>query len=348
MIRCDCAVCRSSDPRDKRTRASIYLQTPECAIVVDTGTDFRTQCLRENIWQVDAVIMTHAHTDHVMGFDDLRRFAAPRGGQMPVYASAETMADLERVYEFAFKTPNPSPGYLKPEPHIISGAFSLGETTITPLPVPHGSSETYGYLFSRQDTRLLAYLSDCSAVPNEIARQDRGRAIARDRRPAPQTASDPPQRCSGPRSGAAGAAGPNTLHPYLSRAAAERRERVAPEYRPRLRRVENRSPRMRRLLFASWSPLVRQRGPRRIHPGRSRASHDRDLQPRRARLRGPGPVLRASPPHSRRSPRRARVLDRGGNQPPGIRRDDRGTAPEDFCRAQMVDAAHRCRQPPRR
>ena len=174
MIRCNCPVCHSTDPRDNRTRASIYLETPEGAYVVDTGTDFRIQCLRENIWQVDAAIMTHAHTDHVMGFDDLRRFAAPRGGRMPVYASAETMANLERVYEFAFKTPSPWPGYLKPEPHIISGPFSLGETHITPLPVPHGSSETYGYLFARDGRRLLAYLSDCSAVPDDIARQIEG------------------------------------------------------------------------------------------------------------------------------------------------------------------------------
>ncbi len=170
MIRCDCAVCRSSDPRDNRTRASIYLETPEGSYVVDTGTDFRTQCLREDIWQVDAVIMTHSHTDHVMGFDDLRRYAAPRGGIMPVYASAETMADLERVYEFAFKNPNPWPGYLKPEPHIVDGPFSLGATRVTPLPVPHGRSVTYGYLFEREGVKLLAYLSDCSAVPDEIAR----------------------------------------------------------------------------------------------------------------------------------------------------------------------------------
>jgi phosphoribosyl 1,2-cyclic phosphate phosphodiesterase len=61
MIRCACAVCRSTDPRDNRTRASIYVKTPECAIVVDTGTDFRTQCLRENIWEVDVAIMTHSH-----------------------------------------------------------------------------------------------------------------------------------------------------------------------------------------------------------------------------------------------------------------------------------------------
>src|SRR5262245_41433466 len=171
MIRCDCAVCRSPDPRDNRTRASIFLETPEGNYVVDTGTDFRTQCLRENIWQVDAVIMTHAHTDHVMGFDDLRRFAAARGGRMPVYASVETMADLERVYEFAFKTAKPPPGYLKPEPHIICGPFSLGKTLVTPLPVPHGESETYGYLFARGGRRLLAYLSDCSVVPDDIARK---------------------------------------------------------------------------------------------------------------------------------------------------------------------------------
>jgi phosphoribosyl 1,2-cyclic phosphate phosphodiesterase len=171
MIRCDCAVCRSTDPRDQRTRASIYLETPECSFVVDTGTDFRTQCLRENIWQVDAAIFTHSHTDHMMGFDDLRRFAAPRGGRMPVYASAETMADLERVYEFAFKNSNPWPGYLKPEPHIICGRFSLGKTAIVPLPVPHGRSETNGYLFLRDGVKLAAYLSDCSAVPDEIAQK---------------------------------------------------------------------------------------------------------------------------------------------------------------------------------
>ena len=182
MIRCDCPVCRSNDPRDNRTRASIYLETPECSFVVDTGTDFRTQCLRENIWQVDAVLFTHSHTDHMMGFDDLRRFAAPRGGRMPVYASAETMADLKRVYEFAFEAVSPWPGYLKPEPHIVmrrtrgscADPFSLGETTITPLPVPHGGSQTYGYLFAREGVKLVAYLSDCSAVPDEIARQIAG------------------------------------------------------------------------------------------------------------------------------------------------------------------------------
>jgi phosphoribosyl 1,2-cyclic phosphate phosphodiesterase len=118
--------------------------------------------------------MTQSHTDHVMGFDDLRRFAAPRRGRIPIYASVETMADLERVFAFAFQATNPFPGYLKPEPHIVCGSFSLGKTNLTPLPVPHGSFETYGYLFSREGVKLVAYLSDCSAVPDEIARRIAG------------------------------------------------------------------------------------------------------------------------------------------------------------------------------
>lgn len=167
MIGCDCEVCRSSDPRDNRLRSSIYVETPECAFVVDTGTDFRTQALRENIRRVDAVIFTHSHTDHIMGFDDLRRFAYERGF-MPVYASAETMRDLQRVFQFAFEGLNPFPGYLKPDPHIVDGTFSLGATEITPLPVPHGNYTVNGYLFSRGKKKLAAYLSDCSEVPPNI------------------------------------------------------------------------------------------------------------------------------------------------------------------------------------
>jgi phosphoribosyl 1,2-cyclic phosphate phosphodiesterase len=167
MIGCDCEVCRSPDPRDQRLRSSIYLETPECAWVVDTGADFRTQALRENIRKVDAVIFTHSHTDHTMGFDDLRRFSHARGS-MPVYASAETMRELERVFDFAFKGTYTFPGYLKPEPHVIDGPFKLGGTTITPLPVPHGDAVINGYLFSRDDEKLVAYLSDCSGVPNAI------------------------------------------------------------------------------------------------------------------------------------------------------------------------------------
>lgn len=168
MIGCDCEVCHSTDPRDQRLRSSIYVETPECAWVVDTGTDFRTQALRENIRRLDAVVFTHSHTDHIMGFDDLRRFSHELGS-LPVYASAETMGDLERVFEFAFNGLNRFPGYLFPVPHVVDGPFRLGETLLTPLPVPHGRSLVNGYLFSRNDEKLVAYLSDCSGVPDAVA-----------------------------------------------------------------------------------------------------------------------------------------------------------------------------------
>jgi phosphoribosyl 1,2-cyclic phosphate phosphodiesterase len=174
MIRCDCAVCTSNDPRDRRSRASIYVQTPEYAFVVDTGADFREQCLRENVRRVDAVVFTHSHTDHIMGFDDLRRFGDALPGPIPIYANAETMRDLQRAFEFAFKGLNQFPGYLRPEPKIIDRPFHLGETLVTPLPVPHGRARVNGYLFSRGGRKLAAYLSDCSAVPEEIARQIEG------------------------------------------------------------------------------------------------------------------------------------------------------------------------------
>ena len=173
MIGCDCDVCRSTDPRDKRTRSSIYVETPECAFVVDTGTDFRTQCLRENVRRIDAVVLTHSHTDHIMGFDDLRPFC-PGGAQLPVYASEATMRDLQRVFIFAFNGENRFPGYMHPRPHIVDGPFTLGATELTPLPVPHGRATVFGYLFTRRGEKLAAYLSDCKTVPDAIIERIHG------------------------------------------------------------------------------------------------------------------------------------------------------------------------------
>ncbi len=167
VIGCDCGVCTSCDPRDKRTRASIYVETPESAWLVDTGPDFRTQALRERIRRVDAVVYTHSHTDHIMGFDDLRPFCSG-GRDLPVHASAETMSDLERVFYFAFNGENRWPGYVRPLPHVIDGDFALGGTTLTPLQVLHGRAHVNGYLFTRDGAPLAAYLSDCKTVPDAV------------------------------------------------------------------------------------------------------------------------------------------------------------------------------------
>lgn len=173
MIGCDCAVCHSTDPRDRRTRASIYVATPECAWVVDTGPDFRIQALRERLHRVDAVLYTHSHTDHIMGMDDLRPFCFG-ARELPVHASPETMRDLERVFSFAFKVQHRWPGYLHPVPHAFSGPFDLGATTVTPLPIVHGRATMHGFLFTRHGVRLAAYLTDCKEAPAAVIEQITG------------------------------------------------------------------------------------------------------------------------------------------------------------------------------
>jgi phosphoribosyl 1,2-cyclic phosphate phosphodiesterase len=122
---------------------------------------------------VDAVVFTHSHTDHIMGFDDLRPFC--NGSRdLPIYASRETMDDLRRVFAFAFNGENRWPGYVRPDPQLIEGRFMLGGTEITPLPVPHGRAQVNGYLFTRGGERLVAYLSDCKAVPEPVVAQIAG------------------------------------------------------------------------------------------------------------------------------------------------------------------------------
>lgn len=166
MIGCDCAVCLSTDGRDKRLRCALWIQTPELQWVVDTGPDFRTQCLRAGVRHLDAALITHPHTDHIMGFDDLRRFTFGEDQVIPVYASAETLGALRRVYDFAFNGTNRYAGYLKPEPMEVSGPFQLGGTVITPLPVEHGRVMTTGFQFQHRGGARIAYLPDCKAIPD--------------------------------------------------------------------------------------------------------------------------------------------------------------------------------------
>lgn len=163
VVGCDCATCRSDDPHDKRLRSSVYVETPEIKILVDTGPDLRAQCLRENIREVDAVIFTHAHMDHVVGFDDLRRFSAGADATIEIYALPETMADIQRMFAFAFSGENRYPGYVKPEPHLINGVFTLADLKITPLPVQHGKVPTIGFLFEQAGRKIAAYVPDCKS-----------------------------------------------------------------------------------------------------------------------------------------------------------------------------------------
>jgi phosphoribosyl 1,2-cyclic phosphate phosphodiesterase len=167
MIRCRCEVCQSKDPRDQRLRSSIYVQTSERSWVVDTGAEFRIQAIREKIQNLDAVLYSHSHADHIMGFDDLRQFGSTHNGAIPIYAARETMQNLENTFAYAFNGRARFPGYVLPEPHLIEGPFLLGNTKIHPIRVNHGSAHVFGFLFCQDARSVAAYLSDCKTVDPE-------------------------------------------------------------------------------------------------------------------------------------------------------------------------------------
>jgi phosphoribosyl 1,2-cyclic phosphate phosphodiesterase len=162
QIGCRCATCTSPDPKNKRTRASVYIEADHnLRLLVDSGPDLRTQALREGVTHVDAVLYTHLHADHTNGIDDLKAFNAALGGVLPCFGDLETGAALRHRFAYAFAG-TPWIGLI---PHISFTAvdadpFYIRDTCIQPIPMRHGSIRATGYRIGG-----FAYLTDTSGIP---------------------------------------------------------------------------------------------------------------------------------------------------------------------------------------
>jgi phosphoribosyl 1,2-cyclic phosphate phosphodiesterase len=165
IIGCSCAVCTSTEPKNKRRRCSLYVVTEGRHLVFDTPPDFRDQVLSFGVERVDAVFLTHPHADHIFGFDDVRRFSALQDQHIPVYGSGETIRQMRRKFDYVDKGYN-----FESVPRVQfteqTGPVKIGNATVTPLPVSHGNDTINGFLVEG-DGKRLGYIPDCNAIPDE-------------------------------------------------------------------------------------------------------------------------------------------------------------------------------------
>ena len=173
-IGCDCAVCRSTDPRDRRTRPSILIelqggaaQSPFAravrSILIDTSTDLRAQALANDVRRVDAILFTHGHADHVLGLDETRRYNQMQKTAIGCYANAGTVFDLRRMFAYIFGGPRQTGGGV-PRLRLfsIAGPFTMGGVEILPVTLFHGELPVLGFRIGS-----FAYLTDCNRIPEE-------------------------------------------------------------------------------------------------------------------------------------------------------------------------------------
>lgn len=164
MIGCHCAVCTSADPRDRRTRPSAVLSYDNARVLIDTTPELRLQCVANGVDRIDAVVYTHAHADHIMGLDDVRRFNALQGTPLDVWADSPTHEVLDRCFGYAFRAARPELKVFRPHlvKRIIDGPFQIQGATWTPIPLLHGDLPVLGFRVGK-----LAYCTDVSRIPEE-------------------------------------------------------------------------------------------------------------------------------------------------------------------------------------
>lgn len=165
FIGCDCGVCRSDDPRNKRTRVSVLVEAGGSNLLIDTSPDLRQQALRENIRSLDAVLYTHDHADHLHGIDEMRSFNYLADDSIPVYGDAATLAELKQRFPYAF-LPRPEGIWYRPSltPRAIPeplAEFEAAGVKVRPVEQRHGKHRTLGFRIGG-----FAYSTDCNELPD--------------------------------------------------------------------------------------------------------------------------------------------------------------------------------------
>lgn len=162
VIACHCEVCASSDSRDKRLRSSVLFHIEGKNYVIDSGPDFRQQMLRENIQDLEALIFTHEHKDHVAGMDDVRAFNFKHKKDMPIYAEERVLEALKREFAYVFSD-NPYPGIPSVQTNLITNnPFQIGAITFEPIRVLHHQLPVLGFRYKN-----VAYVTDAKTIPEK-------------------------------------------------------------------------------------------------------------------------------------------------------------------------------------
>jgi phosphoribosyl 1,2-cyclic phosphate phosphodiesterase len=169
-VGCDCEVCRSTDSRDKRLRASVLVEDPasQTRLLVDTGPDFRQQMLRANVAHISAILWTHSHNDHIIGLDDVRPLS-DRQGYISGFCDAKTLERLEKVFDYCFIQGRDHGGFPRISPRAIAPfeSLSFGPIEVTALPISHGrAGDIFAFEFASNNHRFV-YASDCAHIPDE-------------------------------------------------------------------------------------------------------------------------------------------------------------------------------------
>ncbi len=159
-IGCDCAVCHSPDPRDRRTRPSVLIEYNGKSVIIDTTPDFREQAIREGITKLDAVLYTHTHADHILGLDDLRPLSYHRTPKIPLYARPQAADFLRTMFRYIFDADYKFGGLAQVELKPMDGPLELFGARFDPVIVMHGDAEILGFRFGS-----AAYLTDFSGIP---------------------------------------------------------------------------------------------------------------------------------------------------------------------------------------